>query len=65
VNHQERARELVYAWIRDHAPLTVKMNVMPAQSDKLIEAVAAAIRDAEKAAYERGKDVGYDEGFFS
>jgi hypothetical protein len=47
------AQELVYAWIRNHAPITVKMNVTREQSDKLIEAVATAVRDAERAAYKR------------
>jgi hypothetical protein len=47
------AQEIVYAWIRDHAPLTVKMNVTREQSDRLIEAVTSAIRDAERAAFVR------------
>jgi hypothetical protein len=47
------AREIVYAWIRDHAPITVKMNVTREQSDKLIDAVQSAIAAAERAAYER------------
>jgi hypothetical protein len=53
----ETPREIVYAWIRDHAPLTVKMNTTREQSDRLIEAVATAIRDAERAAYERAAEV--------
>jgi ribosomal silencing factor RsfS len=46
------AQEIVYAWIRDHAPLTVKMNVMPHQSDRLIEAIYDAMQAARNDAIE-------------
>jgi soluble cytochrome b562 len=46
------AQEIVYAWIRDHAPLTVKMNVTREQSDKLIEAIDDAMKAARNEALE-------------
>ena len=56
VTHSPEYKSAIHAWIREDAPLSIKMVLMPTLVDKLVERVHASAKDIERKAYERAAE---------